>query len=268
MSHDVTVARLIDAGPEEVFDAFTNPDGQQAFYGQDDPGWIVRSQCDMRVGGAWTVDFGPSPGQLYRHRHVFEVIDRPRRLVLSTTETRLDGSTLRFETEFTFETRGQKTLMTMTQRGPPNRPAPRRAPARSSQRPHPLANAHPAEPEPDRSPTRPDAITTRRTPPPEPLQCRTICIRSRSRHHLVRSKRTSPHQKRHATRGQHGSPSRRRPDRTRWPRSWRGAQPWARKSAGSALARTRASVVAGLTPACLQTDVSVRRPRSRPGARG
>ncbi len=119
MSHVVEVARLVDATPEEVFDAFTNPDGQEAFYGQDDPGWVVRSQCDLRVGGAWTVDFGPSPGELYRHRHVFAVIDRPRRLLASTTETRLDGSTLRFETEFTFEARDKKTLMTMTQRGIP-----------------------------------------------------------------------------------------------------------------------------------------------------
>jgi uncharacterized protein YndB with AHSA1/START domain len=119
MSHDVRVTRLIDAGPEEVFDAFTNPDGQEAFYGQDDPGWIVRSQCDMHVGGAWTVDFGPSPRELYRHHHVFEVIDRPRRLLTSTTETRPDGSTLRFETEFRFQARGMRTLMTMTQRGLP-----------------------------------------------------------------------------------------------------------------------------------------------------
>jgi uncharacterized protein YndB with AHSA1/START domain len=119
MSDEVTVARLIDAGPEEVFDALTSPGGQEAFYGQDDPSWIVRSQSDVRVGGAWTVDFGPSPRELYRHRHVFEVIDRPRRLLASTTETRLDGSTLRFETEFRFETRGKRTLMTLTQRGLP-----------------------------------------------------------------------------------------------------------------------------------------------------
>jgi uncharacterized protein YndB with AHSA1/START domain len=119
MSQDLEVARLIDATPEEVFDAFTDPAGQEAFYGQDDSGWIVRSQCDLRVGGVWTVDFGPSPRELYRHRHVFEVIDRARRLLLSTTETRLDGSTLRFETEFRFEARDKKTLMTMTQRGIP-----------------------------------------------------------------------------------------------------------------------------------------------------
>lgn len=119
MSQGLEVARLIAATPEEVFDAFTNPAGQEAFYGQDDPGWIVRSQCDLRVGGVWTVDFGSSPRELYRHRHVFEVIDRARRLLLSTTETRLDGSTLRFKTEFTFEARDKQTLMTMTQRGIP-----------------------------------------------------------------------------------------------------------------------------------------------------
>jgi uncharacterized protein YndB with AHSA1/START domain len=119
MRHEVTVSRQVDATPEEVFDAFTSPGGQEAFYGQDDPGWIVRSQCDLRVGGAWTVDFGPSPRELYRHHHVFEAIDRPRRLLVSTTETRLDSSTFRFETEFTFEARDTRTLMTMTQRGIP-----------------------------------------------------------------------------------------------------------------------------------------------------
>jgi uncharacterized protein YndB with AHSA1/START domain len=31
MSLDVEVARLIDAAPEEVFDAFTDPAGQAAF---------------------------------------------------------------------------------------------------------------------------------------------------------------------------------------------------------------------------------------------
>jgi uncharacterized protein YndB with AHSA1/START domain len=119
MSLDVKVARLINATPEEVFDAFTNPEGQDAFYGQDDPDWIVRSRCDLRVGGVWTVDFGPSPRELYRHRHVFEAIERPHHLLLTCTETRLDGTTLHIRIEFTFAATGEKTLMTMTQRGIP-----------------------------------------------------------------------------------------------------------------------------------------------------
>jgi uncharacterized protein YndB with AHSA1/START domain len=119
MSHDVRFAREIDAAFEAVFDAFTQHGGQEAFYGKDDPGWIVESECDLRVGGAWTVTFGPSRNELYRHEHLFRVIDPPHRLLLDTTETRGDGSTLEFETEFTFEERGGKTLMTMIQRGLP-----------------------------------------------------------------------------------------------------------------------------------------------------
>jgi uncharacterized protein YndB with AHSA1/START domain len=119
VSHDLRFARLIDAPPEDVFDAFTEPAGQEAFYGQDDPGWVVESQCDLRVGGVWTVAFGPSRRELYRHRHVFEVIEPPRRLVLTSTETRLDGSSFDTALEFTFEERDGKTLMTMVHRGFP-----------------------------------------------------------------------------------------------------------------------------------------------------
>jgi uncharacterized protein YndB with AHSA1/START domain len=119
MSHDLSFARLIDAEPEQVFDAFTDPRGQRAFYGQDDPGWIVESECDLRVGGEWIVLFGPSRATLYRHRHVFREIDRPRRLLLTTQESYPDGSTFVIELEFTFEAQGAKTLMTMAQRGFP-----------------------------------------------------------------------------------------------------------------------------------------------------
>jgi uncharacterized protein YndB with AHSA1/START domain len=119
MSHELRFARAIDAAPEQVFEAFTQPSGQEAFYGTDDPGWIVESECDFRVGGEWTISFGPSPSELYRHTHVFRVIDRAQRLVFDTTETRLDGSSFDFETEFTFEPQDDKTLMTMIQRGFP-----------------------------------------------------------------------------------------------------------------------------------------------------
>jgi uncharacterized protein YndB with AHSA1/START domain len=119
VTHELRVERVIDAEPEAVFDAFTAPGGQVAFYQGPVPGWIVRSTCDLRVGGVWSVEFGPASDQLYRHRHVFEVIDRPRRLVLTTTETRLDGSSFDTEIELVFEPRGGKTLVRMLHRGFP-----------------------------------------------------------------------------------------------------------------------------------------------------
>ena len=117
MSEDVTVARVIDAPRETVFDAFTGQDGQEAFYGES--GWSVESECDLRVGGVWTVTFGPSCDEVFRHDHVFRVIDRPSRLVVDTTESRPDGSSVEFEIEFIFEARDGRTLMTMIQRGLP-----------------------------------------------------------------------------------------------------------------------------------------------------
>jgi uncharacterized protein YndB with AHSA1/START domain len=116
---EVRFARVIGAPPDVVFQAFTSHDGQVAFYGQDDPGWIVESECDLRVGGAWTVVFGPSRSRLSRHRHVFEAIERPRRLMLATTEIRDDGSSFDFAIEFTFEEQDGGTLMTASQTGLP-----------------------------------------------------------------------------------------------------------------------------------------------------
>jgi uncharacterized protein YndB with AHSA1/START domain len=120
VSLDLRFERLIAAAPERVFDAFTDPAGQREIYGQDAAGWIVDSRCDLRVGGVWSVSFGPSPDELYHHRHVFEVIDRPRRIVMASTETRLDGSSFETTLEFTFEPRGGGTLMTMVHAGFPS----------------------------------------------------------------------------------------------------------------------------------------------------
>jgi uncharacterized protein YndB with AHSA1/START domain len=117
MSWDARFARVINARPEVVFDALTGQDGQEAFYGE--PGWTVESECDLRVGGLWTVTFWPSRDEIYRHDHIFRVIDRPSRLILDTTETRPDGSIVEYETEFIFETRDGKALMTMIHRGLP-----------------------------------------------------------------------------------------------------------------------------------------------------
>jgi uncharacterized protein YndB with AHSA1/START domain len=118
MNHDARFTRVIAAAPEVVFDALTRQDGQEAFYGE--PGWFAESECDLRVGGVWTVTFGPSRDEVYRHDHVFRVIDRPSRLVLDTTERRPDGSIVEYETEFTFKGRDSHTVMTMIHRGLPS----------------------------------------------------------------------------------------------------------------------------------------------------
>ena len=103
MTGELRVEHVIAAPPGAVFDAFTSHAGQVAFYGTDEPGWIVESRCDLRVGGLWAVTFGPRRDHLYEHRNVFEVIDRPRRIAVATTEHRPDRPSFTFAVAFTFE---------------------------------------------------------------------------------------------------------------------------------------------------------------------
>jgi hypothetical protein len=50
---------------------------------------------------------------------VFEIIDRPRRIVLATTVSRPDRPSFDFAVEFTFEEQDGRTLMTVIQSGFP-----------------------------------------------------------------------------------------------------------------------------------------------------
>jgi uncharacterized protein YndB with AHSA1/START domain len=120
MSHELRFERAFDASVEEVFDAFVDPEGLEEMYWADEPGWIVESQGEVRVGGAWSVAFGPSRDELYRFTHVFWVVDRPQRVAFATTETAPDGTILDLDVELTFEDRDGKTLMTVVQRGFPS----------------------------------------------------------------------------------------------------------------------------------------------------
>ena len=51
---------------------------------------------------------------------MFEAIERPRRILLTTTETRLDGSSFDTSMEFTFAPRDGGTLMTLVHAGFPD----------------------------------------------------------------------------------------------------------------------------------------------------
>jgi uncharacterized protein YndB with AHSA1/START domain len=49
VGHDLKPERLFDASPEIVFGGFTGLQTQTELYA-DAPGWIVESECDLRVG--------------------------------------------------------------------------------------------------------------------------------------------------------------------------------------------------------------------------
>jgi uncharacterized protein YndB with AHSA1/START domain len=119
VTHGLRVERMYDAAPEVIFDAFTDPEAQKEMYA-DEPGWIVRSECDLQLAGRWTIEFGPPDGRPPLEVCVFEVVDRPRRLVFRSTMSMPDSSSIATRTHVTFtRTAGGQTRLTVVQRGFP-----------------------------------------------------------------------------------------------------------------------------------------------------
>ena len=120
MSYELRVERLIDATPEEVFDAYTDPEAQKVWYSIMDEGMIVENDVDLRVGGKWVSAWGFSRDEMFRETNVFEVIDRPHRLISRSTGSSPDGRSVDTHVEVTFRDEGGKTLVTIVQTGFPD----------------------------------------------------------------------------------------------------------------------------------------------------
>jgi uncharacterized protein YndB with AHSA1/START domain len=122
MSYELRVERVLNASAEEVFDAYTDAEAAKVWFtlGPDGPdGSIAEITNDLRVGGEWNAAWGEDPDQLFRERGVWQVIERPRRLVMAHTGWTPDGQTMDTTIEVTFEDLGGKTRMVVAQRGFP-----------------------------------------------------------------------------------------------------------------------------------------------------
>ena len=120
MSYELRVERLIDATPDEVFDAYTDQEAVNAWFTILDEGMIVENEIDLRVGGKWVSKWGFSPEEMFRETNTFLVIDRPLRLVSRSEGSSPDGATIETDVEITFRDEGGKTLMTVVQTGFPD----------------------------------------------------------------------------------------------------------------------------------------------------
>jgi uncharacterized protein YndB with AHSA1/START domain len=119
-SYDLTMSRVIPATPGEVFDAYTDAAQQKIWFSllSDEPG-IVEIDVDLRVGGIQHAKWGPAPDQLFWEDQTFLEIDRPHRLVTSSTGGTPDGDTMTTRVEVTFDPDAGGTLMTVHQSGFP-----------------------------------------------------------------------------------------------------------------------------------------------------
>ncbi len=117
---ELRVERMLPASPEEVFDAYTDPEKQKIWFTilDERPG-IVEITTDLRVGGQQIAVWGPDEQSVIREVQTFLEIERPHRLVTESTGESPDGMTMTTWITVTFEARGDRTLMSVVQRGFP-----------------------------------------------------------------------------------------------------------------------------------------------------
>jgi uncharacterized protein YndB with AHSA1/START domain len=121
MTYELKIERLFDAPPELVFDTLLDPDAQEELFNDQVEGFrLWKSEIDLRVGGTWTIVFGPADGkgEADRLNSVFTEIDRPRRVAYDLSMFVGEwGRTIDSTVTYTFEEQEGKTLLTIVQSG-------------------------------------------------------------------------------------------------------------------------------------------------------
>jgi uncharacterized protein YndB with AHSA1/START domain len=117
-NRDIRLQRLIDAPIEVTFHEWTDPESRRQ-WSAPGAGWKTEATSDLRVGGLWSVRFGPSPDETYAVGGVYQVVDPPRRLVYSSVFRYPDGRSFETVTTVTFEARSGQTLLTFIDAGFP-----------------------------------------------------------------------------------------------------------------------------------------------------
>jgi uncharacterized protein YndB with AHSA1/START domain len=70
----------IDAAPERVYRALTDPARLRAWWGSRDVYWVEEWQADVRVGGRWEARCMSAAGKPSRVHGMYVELDPPRRL--------------------------------------------------------------------------------------------------------------------------------------------------------------------------------------------
>lgn len=104
----VVITRILDAPPEVVFKAWTDPEQVVKWWGPK--GFTVPfCEMDVRVGGAWRMCMRSAEGVDYWHHGTFREVVKPRRLVF--THWWEEENTYETLITVTFDDQGGKTKM-------------------------------------------------------------------------------------------------------------------------------------------------------------
>lgn len=115
----LVIKKVFDASPEDVFDAWTDPEQVALWYGPEGFNKTDIHSFDVREGGAYSLTMNAPDGGKHKLRGTFKKIERPRKLVLTWQWEGGEGDMGGDETLVTVELAdvGGKTEMVFTHSG-------------------------------------------------------------------------------------------------------------------------------------------------------
>ncbi len=118
MTYEFRIERLIDASPNDVFEALTDPVAQREWWtaGASD----VQAECDLRVGGRAFVEWTADEGHTCRAEQTFIEIVRPTRLVFTEVVIEPHSPTYECTLTMTLTDQDAKTLFVLHHTGFPS----------------------------------------------------------------------------------------------------------------------------------------------------
>lgn len=112
--NEIITSRLLNAPPELVFEAWTDPAHLSHWYGPD--GFTITHQkVEIKEGGTWSFIMHGPDGRDYINHIIFLEFVKPEKLVYKHSGGG-DTADLNFQTTVTFEKEGNQTRLTMRSR--------------------------------------------------------------------------------------------------------------------------------------------------------
>jgi uncharacterized protein YndB with AHSA1/START domain len=112
----ITLSQTINATIETVFNAWVTPEILKTWYAPVED-WVVgHAEVEPGVGGHYRISFGPPPsGDAYTEEGTYTVFEPVQRLAWTGTVTDDTDDILEFTA--TFESLGERTIVTVTETG-------------------------------------------------------------------------------------------------------------------------------------------------------
>jgi uncharacterized protein YndB with AHSA1/START domain len=109
---EIVISRLLNAPREVVWDAWTDPKQVVEWWGPRGFTTTIH-EMDVRPGGVWRHTMHGPDGTDYPNKSVFIEVVKPERIVFSHGGGKKGSRGVSFEATWTFEARGNKTLITL-----------------------------------------------------------------------------------------------------------------------------------------------------------